>query len=42
VVEQTLSIWVQARREGQLKEVSGRPGVTADQMEISRLRVGLA
>jgi transposase len=42
VVEQTLSNWVQAHREGRLKEVSGKAGVTAEQMEISRLRAELA
>ena len=29
VVEQTLSNWVKAKREGKLKEVSGKTGVTA-------------
>src|SRR5881398_1732874 len=42
VVEQTLSNWVKAKREGKLKEVSGKTGVTAEQMEISRLRAELA
>ena len=42
VVEQTLSNWVKANREGKLKEVSGKAGVTAEQMEISRLRAELA
>ena len=30
------------KREGKLKEVSGKAGVTAEQMEISRLRAELA
>jgi transposase len=42
VVGQTLSNWVRANREGKLKEVSGKTGVTAEQMEISRLRAELA
>ncbi len=42
VVEQTLSNWVKAKRDGKLKEVSGKAGVTAEQMEISRLRAELA
>ena len=42
MVEQTLSNWVKAKREGKLKEVSGKAGVTAEQMEISRLRAELA
>jgi transposase len=42
VVEQTLSTWVKAHRAGQLKEVNGKTGVTAEQMEISRLRAELA
>jgi transposase len=42
VVEQTLSNWVRAKREGKLKEVSGKTGVRAEQMEISRLRAELA
>ena len=42
VVEQTLSNWVKAKREGTLKEVTGKTGVTAEQMEISRLRAELA
>ena len=42
VVEQTLSNWVQAHRQGRLQEVSGKAGVTAEQMEISRLRAELA
>ena len=42
VVEQTLSNWVKAHRAGKLKEVPGKAGVTAEQMEISRLRAELA
>jgi transposase len=42
VVEQTLSNWVKAHRAGKLKEVSGKAGITAEQMEISRLRTELA
>ena len=42
VVEQTLSNWVKAKREGKLNEVSGKSGVTAEQMEIARLRAELA
>jgi len=42
VVEQTLSNWVKASREGKLKEVPGRSAITAEQMEISRLRAELA
>ena len=42
VVEQTLSNWVRLQRAGKLKEVSGKAGVTAEQMEISRLRAELA
>ena len=42
IVEQTLSNWVKARRAGKLKDTSGRKQVTAEQMEISRLRAELA
>ncbi len=42
VVGQTLSNWVKAKREGKLKQVGGKSGVTAEQMEISRLRAELA
>jgi transposase len=43
VVEQTLSNWVRAHRAGTLKEVTGsKAAVTAEQMEISRLRAELA
>jgi transposase len=41
VVEQTLANWVKAKRAGKLKEVSEKTGVTADQVEISRLRAEL-
>ena len=42
VVEQTLSNWVKASGKGKLKGVPGKAGVTAEQMEISRLRAELA
>ena len=42
VVEQTLGNWVKAHRAGSLKGASSRPLVTAEQMEISRLRAELA
>ena len=42
VVEQTLGNWVKAHRAGSLKGTSSRPLVTAEQMEISRLRAELA
>ena len=42
VVEETLFNWVKAHRAGKLKEVGGKAGVTAEQMEISRLRAELA
>jgi transposase len=42
VVDQTLWNWVKGHRAGKLKEVSGKTGVTAEQMEISRLRAELA
>ncbi len=42
VVEQTLSNWVRAHRGRTLKEVSGKPGVKAEQMEIARLRAQLS
>jgi transposase len=41
VVEQTLANWVKAKREGKLKVVSEKTEVTADQVEISRLRAEL-
>ena len=40
--EQTLSNWAKVKREGKRTEVSGKAGVTAEQMEISRLRAELA
>ena len=42
VVEQTLHNWVKAHRAGTLKGASGKPQVSAEQMEISRLRAELA
>ena len=42
VVEQTLSNWVREHRAGTLKGASGKPQVTAEQMENSRLRAELA
>jgi transposase len=42
VVEQTLSNWGKAHRAGRLKEAVGKAGVTAEQMEISRLQAELA
>jgi transposase len=42
VVEQTLSNWVKAHRGGTLKGASGKAQVSAEQMEISRLRAELA
>ena len=41
LIEQTLYNWVKAHRQGELKGV-GSKGVTAEQMEISRLRAELA
>ena len=41
IVEQTLFNWVKAKREGKLKGVDSKP-VSAEQMEISRLRAELA
>ena len=38
VVEQTQFNWIEAHRAGTLKEISGKAGVTAEEMEISRLR----
>lgn len=40
--EQTLFNWVKAHRAGKLNEVSPKAGVTAEPMEISRLRAELA
>src|SRR5664280_1636917 len=42
VVEQTLGNWVKAHRAGKLKGACNRPLVSAEQMEISRLRAELA
>jgi len=42
VVEQTLGNWIKLQRAGRLKSASSRPQVTAEQMEISRLRAELA
>lgn len=42
VVEQTLGNWVREHRAGTLKGASSKPVVTAEQMEISRLRAELA
>ena len=41
VVEQTLFNWVEASRQGQLKGADSPP-VSAEQMEIARLRAELA
>ena len=42
VSEQTLSNWVKAHRKGTLKGATSKPLVTAEQMEVSRLRAELA
>ena len=42
VVEQTLGNWIKLHRAGALKGVTGKSTVTAEQMEISRLRAELA
>ncbi len=42
LVEQTVFNWVKAHREGKLKGADSRAKVTAEQMEISRLRADLA
>ena len=42
VVEQTLFNWVKAQREGRLAGADGKSKVSAEQMEISRLRAELA
>jgi transposase len=42
VVEQTLYNWVKAEREGRRKGADSRSKVSAEQMEISRLRSELA
>ena len=41
VVDQTLFNWVKAHRQGKLKGIDSKP-VSAEQMEISRLRAELA
>ena len=41
VVDQTLFNWVKAQRQGKLKGIDSKP-VSAEQMEISRLRAELA
>ena len=42
IVEQTLANWIKLSRAGKLKEVSGKDGVTVEQMEIARLQAELA
>jgi transposase len=42
VVEQTLANWVKAHRAGRLKGAGNKVQVSAEQMEISRLRAELA
>ena len=42
VVDQTLYNWVKAQREGKLKGADRQAKVSAEQMEISRLRAELA
>jgi transposase len=42
VIEQTLGNWVREHRAGTLKGATSKPQVTAEQMEISRLRAELA
>ena len=42
VVEQTLGNWIKIHRAGRLKGATSKPQVTAEQMENSRLRAGLA
>ena len=42
VVDQTLFNWVKAHRQGKLKGADSKPTVSAEQMEISRLRAELA
>jgi transposase len=42
VVEQTLANWVKAHRAGRLKGAGNKAQVSAEQMEISRLRAELA
>ena len=42
VVDQTLFNWVKAHRHGKLNGADSKPPVSAEQMEISRLRAELA
>ena len=42
VVEQTLGNWVREHRAGSLKGATSKPQVTAEQMEVSRLRAELS
>jgi transposase len=42
VVDQTLFNWVKAHREGKLTGARGKAQLSAEQMEISRLRAELA
>ena len=42
IVEQTLFNWVKAQREGKLEGADRKSKVSAEQMEISRLRAELA
>ena len=42
VVEQTLGNWLKAHRAGSLRGSPGKARVTAEQMEIGRLRAELA
>jgi transposase len=42
VVDQTLFNWVKAHREGKLSSARGKTQLSAEQMEISRLRAELA
>ena len=42
IVEQTLSNWVKAHRAGKLRGAGNRTELTAEQMEIRRLRAELA
>jgi transposase len=42
VVEQTLGNWIKAHRAGSLRGAVGKVQVSAEQMEISRLRAELA
>jgi transposase len=42
LVEQTLYNWVKAHREGKLKGAGGKSKLSAEELEISRLRSELA